>query len=90
MNTLAVFYSAPYLDFIYGSSKCEAVKGDEKHGSGTCYNLRSPRNFAFAAMAVVRDIGIAMQELHNALAWVMHAGQRALKTPIILSIHEEA
>jgi hypothetical protein len=47
MNTLAVFYSAPYLEFIiYGSSKYEAVKEDEKQGSGTCYNLRSPRNFA--------------------------------------------
>jgi hypothetical protein len=79
MNTLAVFYSAPHLDFIYGSSKCEAVKGREKHGSGTCYNLHSTRNFAFAAMAVTRDIGIAMQELHNALAWVMHAGQNGTK-----------
>lgn len=80
MNTLAVFYNAPYLEFIiYGSSKCEAVKGHEKHGSGTCYNLRSPRNFAFAAMAVARDIGIAMQELHNALARVMHAGQSGTK-----------
>lgn len=79
MNTLAVFYSAPHLDFIYGSSKCGAVKGHEKHGSGTCYNLRSTRNFAFAAMAVARDIGIAMQELHNALACVMHAGQSGTK-----------
>jgi hypothetical protein len=79
MNTSAVFYSAPYLHFICGSSKCEAVKGHEKHGSGTCYNLRSPRNFAFAAMAVARDIGIAMQELHNALAGVTHAGQSGTK-----------
>lgn len=66
MNTLAVFCNVPYLEYIYGSSKCEAVKGHEKHGSGTCYNLRSPRNFAFTATAVARDIGITMQELHNA------------------------
>lgn len=30
MNTLAVFCNVPYLEYIYGSSKCEAVKGDEK------------------------------------------------------------
>jgi hypothetical protein len=63
MNALAVFYSAPYLDFIYGSSKCEAVKGHKKHGSGTSI-ICGPRNFAFAAIAMARDIGIAMQEVH--------------------------
>jgi sensor histidine kinase regulating citrate/malate metabolism len=32
-----------------------------------------------AAMAVARDIGITMQELHNASARVMHAGQSGTK-----------
>lgn len=65
MNTLAVFYNAPYLEFIYGSSKCEAVKEHEKHGSGTCY-ICAVLATLLAAMVVARDIGITIQELHNA------------------------
>jgi len=65
MNTLAVFYNVPYLEFIYGSSKCEAVKEHEKHGSGTCY-ICAVLATLLAAMAVARDTGIAIQELHNA------------------------
>jgi len=80
MNTLAVFYNAPYLEFIiYGSSKCEAVGEHAKHRSGTCYNLRSPRNFA-CSHGSGSWLGIAIQELYNAsAARVTHAGQSGTK-----------